>query len=75
MIDALAQNAYPQEVYSNPFSIISPLSTPNLHQLYQTFIYTQLLKITILHGEYDHNAHQVFTDFSLQHLQQYNLRI
>ncbi|CAF0745218.1 unnamed protein product [Adineta ricciae] len=74
MIDTLRQDACRRQVDSTPFSIVPTTSTPNLDQLDQTFMYTQLLKETILELEHDHNARQAFTDFCLQHLQEYNLR-
>ncbi|CAF0745754.1 unnamed protein product [Adineta ricciae] len=74
MIDTLKQDACRRQVDSTPFSIVPTTSTPNLDQLDQTFMYTQLLKETILELEHDHNARQAFTDFCLQHLQEYNLR-
>ena len=56
MIDALKQRASRRPVDSTSFSIVPAASTPNLEQLDQTFMYTQLLKETILELEHDRNA-------------------
>ncbi|CAF1619006.1 unnamed protein product [Adineta ricciae] len=75
MINALKQRASRRLVDSTSFSIIVPAaSAPNLDQLDQSFMYTQLLKEIILELENDHNSRQAFTDFCLQHLQEYDLR-
>ncbi|CAF1485095.1 unnamed protein product [Adineta steineri] len=75
IIDALKQNISNQLNDLAPFSIVSNTSSSDLDQLDQSFMYTQLLKETILDTEYDDNAKKTFTDFCLTRLVENDLRL
>ncbi|CAF0724570.1 unnamed protein product [Adineta steineri] len=76
IIDALKQNISNQLNDLAPFSIVSTTSSySDLDQLDQSFMYTQLLKETILDIEHDDNAKKAFIDFCLTRLVENDLRL
>ncbi|CAF1496348.1 unnamed protein product [Adineta steineri] len=75
IIDALKQNISNQLNDLAPFSIVSNTSSSNLDELDQSFMYTQLLKETILDIKHDDNAKKAFTDFCLTRLVENDLRL
>ncbi|CAF1556059.1 unnamed protein product, partial [Adineta steineri] len=76
IIDALKQNISNQLNDLPPFSIVSTTSSySDLDQLDQSFMYTQLLKETILDIEHDDNAKKAFIDFCLTRLVENDLRL
>jgi hypothetical protein len=65
---AVKQDAYRLVVDLTPISVISPNSSLNIHELDQSFMYTQLLKEIIIDIEYDaEKAREEFTQFCLNH--------
>ncbi|CAF0740910.1 unnamed protein product [Adineta steineri] len=75
IIDAVKQTISNQLNDLAPFSIVSNTSSSNLDELDQSFMYTQLLKETILDIEHDDNAKKTFTDFCRTRLVENDLRL
>jgi hypothetical protein len=63
--DALKRDMCRLMIDLTPISIISSTSALNLDDIDQSFMYTQLLKQTILEIEHDKQARKDFTDFLL----------
>ena len=65
ILNALNQHIHRLTITSLPFSIVSTSTSPNLGQLDQSFMYTQLIKEIILEIEYDSNAKDTFVQYCL----------
>ena len=61
--NAIKQDASHLMTDLTPFSIISTTSSPNLDELDQSFMYTQLIKELILEIEHDADAKEKFVQF------------